>query len=375
MKRPILFVILQTGSLANGGLRSVSEIMTRLQNHQPIVLTNRDGEMTESWRDHGIKVHVVPEDASRHAFRHKPRAVLDSYRRYYTAVRQLIRANAVALVQANDPLAFQMSLAAAKLRGVRIALNLRGTMDPERRPPSLKYRAIFAAADHVFYLSEEMAAWWRQVASNATRASSVTYSIADPARFSPAPFPSDQPAAVLVSGIFSPGKGQLEFIRNIVPSLAAANVQTWFAGDFEPTADSYAAGCAAAAAPWSDHIRFLGYRADLPELLRKASVVAIPSRHEGLVRGMIEAMSCGRPVVSFDVCSAREILEAKAAGAGSVVRMGDFEAMASALIHYATDERARAAAGEAASEAARTLFTPDRVVDRYERVYRELGAR
>jgi len=91
------------------------------------------------------------------------------------------------------------------------------------------------------------------------------------------------------------------------------------------------------------------------------------------MRGMIEAMSCGRPVVSFDVCSAREVLEEKSATAGTVVAYGDHRGMADALVRYATDPAAQAAAGRAGRAAAEVLFDPDAVVERYERVYRELG--
>src|SRR6185295_12243989 len=136
--------------------------------------------------------------------------------------------------------------------------------------------------------------------------------------------------------------------------------------------NAYAAACADAAEPHSERVRFLGYRSDFPDLVRQANVVAVPSRHEGLMRGMIEAMSCGRPVVSFDVCSAREVLEAETGAAGTVLRMGDYAGMADALVRFAADRDAQIAAGRAGSESARLLFDPDAVVERYERVYREL---
>jgi len=92
-----------------------------------------------------------------------------------------------------------------------------------------------------------------------------------------------------------------------------------------------------------------------------------------LMRGMIEAMSCGRPVVSFDVCSAREVLEGEPAAAGAVLPMDDYEGMARALIRYATDGEAQISAGRAGSAVARLLFDPEEVTERYERVYRELS--
>lgn len=373
MKTNLVFAVLQTGALANGGLQSITEVMRRLQSHRPIVLTNLDSELARTWRNHGIEVHVVPEQAST-GLRRNPLATLRTYRRYHRALSGILAASGARVVHANDPLAFQLSLSAVKgAKGARIALNLRDTLDPGRRPPRLKYQMLFAAADHVFYLSNDMAERWRLVAGNAMRSCSVTYSIVDPDRFAASPLPSGDRPVVLVSGIFRPKKGQLEFIRNVVPALAANHIETWFAGDFNPDRDGYAAACAAAAEPCSGHVRFLGFQSNLPDLMRQASVIAIPSRHEGLMRGMIEAMSCGRPVVSFDVCSAAEILEEKSDGAGIVVRSGDYKGMADALVRYTSDRESARAAGEAGRAAARELFDADKVVERYERVYRRLG--
>ena len=372
MKAAILFVILQTDALANGGLQSIGEVMRRLKHHRPIVLTNRESAFTQSWRQAGIEVTVVPEQASG-GFRRDPVGTLRTYARYRRAVRRLLAGSGARVVHANEPLAFQLAVAAAKQSGARIILNLRDTVDPARRPPTAKFRLIFGAADHVLYLSHDMAERWRAVAGNAQRAFSVTYSIVDAARFGPSPMSAVEPPVVLVPGIFWPKKGQLDFIRNVVPKLAVRGIRTWFAGDFEPAANGYAADCAAAAGPFSDWITFLGYRTDLPELFQQASAVAVPSRHEGLMRGMIEAMACGCPVVSFDVCSAREVLEEESGAAGAVVPHGDHDAMAEALIRYATDAAARSAAGRAGIAAARELFDPDRVVERYESVYRRLA--
>jgi glycosyltransferase involved in cell wall biosynthesis len=371
MKPAVVFVILQTGARANGGLQSITEVMRRLTAYRPIVLTNLDSPQSEAWRNCGIDVRVVPEEASA-GFRRNPVGTIRTYRRYHRELGKVHAASGARVVHANEPLAFQLSVVAAKSAGARIVLNLRDTLDPARRPPRLKFRSIFAAADHVLYLSNDMAERWRQVAANAMRSCSVTYSIVDPERFATAPPPSGKTPVVLVPGIFWPKKGQLGFIRNVVPELAARGIESWFAGDFDPGSNAYAAACAAAAEPHSEQVRFLGYRSDLPELIRQANVVSVPSRHEGLMRGMIEAMSCGRPVVSFDVCSAREMLEDKSGGAGVVLRMGDHDGMAAALVRFATDRDAQAAAGRAGSASARVLFDPDAVVERYERVYRQL---
>ena len=364
---PLLFVILQTGTRANGGLQSITEVMRRLEDHRPIVLTNLDSEATDRWRAAGIEVHVVGEAASS-GFRRRPLATLRTYRRYDAAVSKLLRESGARVVHANDPLAFQLSVRAANRAGARILLNLRDTLDPARRPPRLKFRWIFSAADHLLFLSNDMGERWSDVAAEARGKFSVTYSIVDLDRFGPQPASGEQPPVVLIPGVFWPKKGQLDFIRHVVPALAAQGVECWFAGDFDPATNDYAAACAAAAAPFGDRVRFLGFRQDMADLYARAAAVAVPSRHEGLMRGMIEAMSCGRPVVSFDVCSAREMLAGNDA-AGVVVSQGDQGGMAQALIRFASDADAARAAGAAGRSLAEKLFDPATVVGRYERAY------
>lgn len=374
MTRPVLFCVIQTGARANGGVRSISEVMARLVRHRPVVLTNLDSDATREWRAQGIEVHVEPEGASA-GLRQAPIAYARAYARYHRRVRELLARSGARVVHANDPLAFQLALSAAKLGGARIILNLRDTLDPGRRSPRLKFAALFGLADHVLYLSSDMAERWRAVAPNATRSYGVTYSVVDSGRFAARPVEPESDPIVLVSGVFRPKKGQLEFIRKVVPALAREGVPTWFAGDFDPETRAYDKACAAAAAPYGEALRFLGFRSDLPALLAQARVLAVPSLHEGLMRGMIEAMACARPVVSFDVCSAREVLEEQAGGAGIVVQADDYAGMTEAILGYCRDPAAASQAGSKGHSAAGRLFAPDEVVERYEQAYDALEAR
>jgi glycosyltransferase involved in cell wall biosynthesis len=358
---------------ADGGTASIGEIITRLQHHRPIVVADRDSERVRQWRELGMEVHIMPQAASAGITRN-PIAVLRSYARYARGLRRLIRQSGARVVHANDPNALQLALPAVKSTGTQVALNLRDTRDPERPRPTMRFRTLFAAADHVFYLSGDMADRWAEVAPNAKRACSVTYSIIDPVRFLDRPLTQPgKPPVVLLSGLIRRKKGQLDFLRNVTPRLAASGIQTWLAGDFHPETDSYMAACAEAAAPLGDAVRFLGYRADIPELMDRSSVVAVASRHEGLVRAMIEAMARARPVVSFDVCSAREVLVDKSGGAGVVVAGGDYASMADAILHYCQNPDAAVEAGNKGAETARRLFTAQSVVERYESVYARLA--
>jgi glycosyltransferase involved in cell wall biosynthesis len=88
---------------------------------------------------------------------------------------------------------------------------------------------------------------------------------------------------------------------------------------------------------------------------------------------MIEAMACARPVVSFDVASAREMLEEQSGGAGTVVEAGDHQAMAEAIVRYCRDEALAEQAGARGRATAERLFAADPVVERYEEVYERLS--
>ena len=359
---------------ADGGTASIGEILTSFRRHRPIVVADFESARVAQWREAGIDVHIIPQSAFR-GIRKDPIGTVASYWRYRRAIIRLVRESGAKVIHANDPLALQLALPAAKATGAAIAFNVRDTIDPARKPPRRRYELLFAATDHVFYLSQDMADRWADIAPNAKRACSVTYSIVDRARFVPTPIPADTPPVVLVSGLVRPKKGQLEFLRNVAPALAAEGVSIWIAGDFDPSASPYMAACAEAAAPLGERVRFLGYRSDVPDLMRKSTVVAVASRYEGLVRAMIEGMSCARPVVSFDISSARELLEEKSGGAGSVVSFGDYPAMADAILAFCNDPERASKAGRKGQETASRLFAPEKVVEQYERVYDELEER
>lgn len=48
-------------------------------------------------------------------------------------------------------------------------------------------------------------------------------------------------------------------------------------------------------------VSFLGYRADIPDLLKAADIFCFPSKREGLGLAAIEAMACGLPLLTSNV--------------------------------------------------------------------------
>lgn len=58
----------------------------------------------------------------------------------------------------------------------------------------------------------------------------------------------------------------------------------------------------------SDRVAFLGFREDMPALLRSCDLVVLPSLYEGLPLSLIEAMAAGRMVVATDIGGTRELV-------------------------------------------------------------------
>ena len=64
----------------------------------------------------------------------------------------------------------------------------------------------------------------------------------------------------------------------------------------------------------SDHVRFLGTRHDIPQVLSAMDVFVLTSHNEANPVCVLEALSCGVPVVAADVGSLRETVEHGASG-------------------------------------------------------------
>lgn len=59
-----------------------------------------------------------------------------------------------------------------------------------------------------------------------------------------------------------------------------------------------------------NYIQWLGYRSDVPDLLRSSHIVAFPSYYrEGVPKSLIEATAIGRPIVTTDSIGCKDTVE------------------------------------------------------------------
>ena len=127
-------------------------------------------------------------------------------------------------------------------------------------------------------------------------------------------------------------------------------------------------------------ITFAGFRRDALALYSDMDVVALTSVNEGTPLTLIEAMSCGCPVVSSEVGGVVDIMGARRAASdgfclydhGITVPSGDDAAMARALVFAASRPKLRSEMGERGKAFVRSALSKDRLVSDVERLYREL---
>jgi glycosyltransferase involved in cell wall biosynthesis len=117
-------------------------------------------------------------------------------------------------------------------------------------------------------------------------------------------------------------------------------------------------------------IRFLGYRADVPELLAACDVFALPSLYEGSSLALLEAMAARRPVVSSAIGGTDELIED--GRSGLLVAPGDAAALAAALRRLLGDPGLCRTLAAGARERVERDFTRAEMARRVMAVYEEL---
>ncbi len=117
----------------------------------------------------------------------------------------------------------------------------------------------------------------------------------------------------------------------------------------------------------ADHVVFLGPCDTVAALLQRSQLHIHPSRTESLPNSIIEAMSAGLPVVGTQVGGIPElIVEGET---GFLVPPADPPALAIAIERLITDAGLRRRFGARAQQRATEMFTIERSVSLYERLY------
>jgi glycosyltransferase involved in cell wall biosynthesis len=133
----------------------------------------------------------------------------------------------------------------------------------------------------------------------------------------------EQPLFLMIAE-FNPGKRHRDLLRAFARcGLPDAHVALAGVGRGRAAVEKEAAELGV-----SDRVHFLGFRRDIPTLLRASTALVLPSEREGLSRSVQEALALETPVIGADV---RGIRELAGDGCGYLVPVGNHEALAKAL--------------------------------------------
>jgi glycosyltransferase involved in cell wall biosynthesis len=115
------------------------------------------------------------------------------------------------------------------------------------------------------------------------------------------------------------------------------------------------------------HVRFLGHREDVADLMSIFDIFALPSLSEGMPLALLEAMAAGLPAVATQVGGVAEVLEDWKTGL--LVPPGDGRALADRVMTLLENPLLAKELGEAAQQIAETRFSLATMVRTYEGVY------
>lgn len=116
-------------------------------------------------------------------------------------------------------------------------------------------------------------------------------------------------------------------------------------------------------------VHFLGYRSDVPLILREVAVSMQPSLTEGLSNSVLEAMAAGRAVVATPVGGTPEVI--KDGATGWITPVQDPRALADIVLRLLDDPGARRQVGDAARRLVLERLSVPAMVEATERIYQE----
>ena len=119
-----------------------------------------------------------------------------------------------------------------------------------------------------------------------------------------------------------------------------------------------------------EHVRFLGYRKDIANVISMCDVIVQPSLFEGLPRVLVEAMYLGKAVVGTDVDGIREIIEH--GKTGLLIPSKDARSLAGAIIQLLDNENLAKELGRNAGEFIKSNYDARVMAQQTELLYQKL---
>lgn len=192
----------------------------------------------------------------------------------------------------------------------------------------------------------------------------------DTERFSPAPAPPKGEPLVLGLGRLSREKGQATLLEAFcLVADRHPQAQLWLVGDGPQRGRLLRM---ARACPCAERIRIMPARKEVEQMLRRASLLALPSRHEGMPNVALEAMASGLPVLASRLAGMEELVAHQETGI--LLPVGDAPAWAEALHHLLSQPQLGRAWGRQARRRAMAAFSLQAMIQAHQDLFQRLLA-
>lgn len=182
----------------------------------------------------------------------------------------------------------------------------------------------------------------------------------DPQQYRSEPEHEGTPIVLLASRMLW-DKGVGEFVRAAeILKRSGCDAKFVLAGDIDE--ENPASISVAQLEAWTEcgDVEWWGRCSDMPGLFAKVHIVCLPSYREGLPRVLLEAASCGRPIITTDVPGCREVVTH--GENGFLVPVKDEDALADAIRTALDSAELRSRMGQAGRERVQARFAIDKVV-------------
>jgi glycosyltransferase involved in cell wall biosynthesis len=236
-------------------------------------------------------------------------------------------------------------------------------------PSSLTYQ-ILAVADWIHAVSTPVLAQVRELIPASASRSSAIFNFAEPTALDPEPLRFAAPH-LLCLGRLVPQKG-FDLALRALPEIRSRfpQVRLTIAGDGEsrPQLEALTDELGLRAA-----VEFVGWVAPaaVAHILNQATIVMMPSRHEGLPLVAIEAAGMARPIIATRTGGMPDIVVH--GHNGLLIPHEDPQALVRAVCALLASPDLAQRMGHAGQARTRTLFRKEGVVAQYESLYRRLA--
>ena len=176
-------------------------------------------------------------------------------------------------------------------------------------------------------------------------------------KFKPSPSPKGAPLVILPARILW-DKGVAEFV-GVAGRIKKRNIKARFVlvGDIDSHNPSSITQSQVDQWAQQGAVEHWNRRDDMDQIYKQASIVCLPSYNEGLPKVLLEAASCARPTVAFNVPGCREIV--RDGINGFLVSFGNETALERAIVTLINDRSLRAKMGAKGRKIVEQEFSGD----------------